>query len=80
MQSWILSRRRQLSNESRLVIDEIINSIPVLNHEYYIEKDHSDEACFYYPEVIPGQPVSFRGQCDENIEVVTDFELENVSL
>lgn len=76
--SWKLSRTRDLNDESRGIIDEKINSVQVLNDEYFNLREQSDIACFYYPEPVPGVPVTFRGQCDESIPVVQNFDLIRV--
>lgn len=56
-----------------------MSGIDVLNQRYYINVDHSDDACFYYP-VADGNPLVFRGQCDENIPVVTNFNAQAVCI
>lgn len=76
--SWKLSRTRSLSEQANNGINQIINNVQVLNDRFYKVIDNSDEACFYYPEP-NGEPVIFRGVCDENIPVVTNFETESVS-
>lgn len=57
-----------------------MNTINVLDAQYFNSRDHSAEACFYYPEPEDGKPVIFRGRCDDNISVVRDFDITNVSI
>lgn len=53
--------------------------IDVLQQKYFEEIKQTDEACFYLPEHVPGQTVTFIGQCDENIPVVQNFNVNRVS-
>lgn len=53
--------------------------IDVLQQKYFEEIKQTDEACFYLPEHVPGQIVTFIGQCDENISVVQNFNVNRVS-
>ncbi|XP_052744153.1 uncharacterized protein LOC112046433 [Bicyclus anynana] len=71
--AWILSRSRQLTHEAQTAVNEVIRSEVELNKRFFVEADQSDEACFYYPQPVAGQPVIFRGQCDLSISVKTDF-------
>ncbi|XP_069360734.1 uncharacterized protein [Maniola hyperantus] len=71
--TWKLSRTRELTTTAKAQIDRIVNSTNVLNERYYMKIEHSDNACFYYP-IPDGRPVVFRGQCDQNIPVVTNFD------
>ncbi|CAG5005077.1 unnamed protein product [Parnassius apollo] len=73
--SWKLSRARQLSDNATNNINQVVNGINVLNSRYYVNIDHSDDACFYFPNATANTPVVFRGQCDLNIPVVTNFSL-----
>lgn len=67
-----MSRTRSLSANAVNAIDQIIESIQVLSNRFYETVANTDDACFYYPE--PNrEPVVFRGICDQNIPVVTDF-------
>lgn len=77
--TWKLSRTRELSANATTEIDRVINSINVLNQRYYSRIEHTDSACFYYPEA-DGSPVVFRGQCNESIPVVTNFNAAAVSI
>lgn len=76
--SWKLSRTRSLSANATSAIDQIIDSIQVLNNRFFETVNNSDDACFYYPEA-NGQPVIFRGICDQNIPVVTGFDAGQVT-
>ncbi|XP_041970035.1 uncharacterized protein LOC121726651 [Aricia agestis] len=71
--SWKLSRSKELSTIDRTLIDAAINNVQVLDNKYFEPIDQSDDACFYLPVHVPGQPVIFPGQCDENITVIQDF-------
>ncbi|XP_037876122.1 chlorophyllide A binding protein isoform X2 [Bombyx mori] len=71
--SWKLSRTNTLSQSATNAINQIVNSIDVLNNRFYQPVDRSDAACFYYPTPST-EPVVFRGQCDENIPVVPNFD------
>lgn len=61
-------------------IDNFIASadIVVLNNTYFETIDQSDDACFYLPDLAPGEPVIIVGQCDPNIKVVQDFQPHKV--
>ncbi|XP_037294072.1 uncharacterized protein LOC115446804 isoform X2 [Manduca sexta] len=74
--SWILSRNPQLSPSAAAQVNQVVNSIMELNNAYYVAADHSDSACFYYPPPVQNQAVIFRGQCDQNIPVVQNFNAE----
>ncbi|XP_050354414.1 LOW QUALITY PROTEIN: uncharacterized protein LOC126776158 [Nymphalis io] len=74
--SWKLSRTKALTSNAATAINNIINTIPVLDNRYYNMKDQSREGCFYYPEPQPGLPVVFPGQCDANIQAVTNFNMQ----
>lgn len=67
-----MSRTRSLSANAINAIDQIIEGIQVLNNRFYETVANTDDACFYYP-VPNGEQVVFRGICDQNIPVVTDF-------
>ncbi|XP_013135715.1 PREDICTED: uncharacterized protein LOC106101136 [Papilio polytes] len=73
--SWKLSRTRQLSASATNSINQVVDRVNVLNSRYYQTIQQTDAACFYYPEPAPNTPVTFRGQCDPNIPVVTNFNL-----
>ncbi|CAB3249407.1 unnamed protein product [Arctia plantaginis] len=71
--SWQLSRTRELTNESITEINAVIDTIPVLDERYYLNRLQSPEDCFYFPEPEPNTPVIFRGQCDDNIAAISNF-------
>ncbi|XP_064074025.1 uncharacterized protein LOC113399468 [Vanessa tameamea] len=71
--SWKLSRTKQLSQESNVAISNTISRVTVLEERYYEDVDQSSTACFYLPELPPGEPVILNGQCDQNIPVVQTF-------
>lgn len=77
--SWQLSRTKALPVVSSFAINQIINSIDVLDNRYFFHMDQSDDACFYYPP--PGNTlVVFPGQCDLAIPVVANFDVRAVSM
>ncbi|CAH2094770.1 unnamed protein product [Euphydryas editha] len=75
--SWKLSRTKQLTPNAVTAINNIVNTIPVLNEQYYYNNDQSVEGCFYFPEPEPGVPVVFPGQCDQNIQAVPNFNMNS---
>lgn len=42
--------------------------------------DHSETACYILPVIEPGDPIIFPGQCDDNLAVVQNFEVDRVSI
>lgn len=79
MYSWKLSRNKQLNLNDNIAINNAIANVNVLDNIYYENIDQSDDACFFLPEAVPNQPVVFVGQCDENINVVQNFNVSRVS-
>lgn len=79
MRSWKLSRFRSLSINGNTIINNVVNTIDVLDDQYFHQRNHSDEACFYYPVPDPNTPVQFRGRCDDTIPVVPIFNVTSVS-
>lgn len=77
--SWKMSRTRSLTEEAISAINEVISTVEVLNNRYYVTKDHSDAACFYFPEP-SDSPVSFRGQCNLTIPAMPNFDPVRVRL
>lgn len=78
--SWKLSRTRSLSLESITAINTLTNNVNVINDDYFEPIQHTDEECFYLPDLAPGDPVVLVGQCDPNIAVVEDFDLSRVRI
>uniref|UniRef100_A0A2A4JUN1 Lipocalin/cytosolic fatty-acid binding domain-containing protein n=1 Tax=Heliothis virescens TaxID=7102 RepID=A0A2A4JUN1_HELVI len=74
--SWKLSRSRQLSNAGSQAIDNAMSAVDVLRNEYFEDIPQTDTACFYYPVLGPTDPVIFPGQCDANIPVIQDFDID----
>lgn len=72
--SWKLSRSNELTVEANANISQIINSIDVLNNQYYNNMDRSEIDCFYFPDANPDTPVRFRGTCNESIPAVPNFD------
>ncbi|XP_045776254.1 uncharacterized protein LOC123874798 [Maniola jurtina] len=72
--SWKLSRSKMLSAAGNTAINNKISEIDVLQSKYYEKIDQSDNACFYLPDLPPGAPVVFNGQCDRSIGVVPNFD------
>jgi retinol-binding protein 4 len=75
--SWKLSRGRTLSQAANDAINAVVNNINVLNDRYYDQIEQTQDACFYYPEA-NGQPLIFRGQCNDDIKVTTNFNATRV--
>ncbi|VVD00964.1 unnamed protein product [Leptidea sinapis] len=73
--SFKLSRTKALSAASNTTINNIIDTIPVLDNMYYEFIDQSDDACFYLPPFVPIDPVIFPGQCDETIPALRNFDV-----
>lgn len=61
-------------------INNVVNTIPVLDQRYYETTDQSVAGCFYFPEPQQGVPVVFPGQCDQTINAVPNFNLQQVSV
>lgn len=76
--SWKLSRTKQLTAAATTAINTAMNTIDVLDQQYYVPVDQSTEGCFYFPEPELGKLVVFPGQCDENIAAVANFNLNQV--
>lgn len=72
-----MSRTSTLSASANTAIDSIVNGINVLDNQYYQQIDQSDTGCFYFP-IPDGNTVFFRGQCDESVQVVSQFNVERV--
>ncbi|KAJ0173509.1 hypothetical protein K1T71_010658 [Dendrolimus kikuchii] len=72
--SWILSRNRRMNESVSLLVNEVVNSIFELNNQYYRTTDQSDTGCFFYPEPVRDQAVLFRGQCNESIPALANFD------
>ncbi|XP_047994051.1 uncharacterized protein LOC125232436 [Leguminivora glycinivorella] len=77
--SWKLSRQKTLTQESETAIDAVLDSVQVLSQEYFVNRDHTDSGCFYFPEAEAGKPVVFPGQCDESIQAEPDFNFDRFS-
>ncbi|CAK1550413.1 unnamed protein product [Leptosia nina] len=75
--SWKLGRNRSLSAEANAEINRIITATPDLEDRYYANVDHSSSGCFYLPDIPLGQAVILPGQCNQNVPVVTDFNIDN---
>ncbi|XP_022123845.2 uncharacterized protein LOC110999209 [Pieris rapae] len=72
--SWKLSRNNSLTDEAIVNINRVYGRVPTLNDRYFSKVDQSAAACFYMPEVDESKPVVFKGQCDETIQVIRDFD------
>lgn len=79
MYSWKLSRTNTLTPEAENAINETSSQVNVLDSRYYAAVNRSEESCFYFPAP-NGKPVVFRGQCDQTIDVVMNFNASGVSL
>lgn len=76
--SWKLSRTRSLTENATNAINQVIDSVNVLDSRYYYQIDRSEEACFYFPEPDLSRPVRFRGRC-QNVTTVQNFNATRVS-
>ncbi|CAF4867620.1 unnamed protein product [Pieris macdunnoughi] len=72
--SWKLSRTNSLSAEAIENINRVYDRVPTLNDRYFSNVDQSVAACSYMPEVDESKPVVFKGQCDQTIQVIRDFD------
>lgn len=77
--SWKLSRQPTLSAAGTAVIDNVVDSIDVLDERYFFPQSHTEESCSYVPSA-NGEPVVFWGQCDNSVQAVANFDLARVSL
>ncbi|KAJ2953455.1 hypothetical protein O0L34_g1049 [Tuta absoluta] len=75
--SWKLGRTKSMTAQANAAMDAVIDNVQVLNQMYYLQKDQSSAACFYFPEPAQGLPVKFPGVCDENIAAVANFQLSS---
>lgn len=50
-----------------------MDTIPVLDERYFLDRLQSPEDCFYFPEPEPNTPVIFRGQCNDSIAAISNF-------
>lgn len=80
MWSWKLSRSNTLSQDAIIAINDAINNIDVIHESYYQKIDRTDTGCFYYPTPDSDSEVIFPGQCDDNIQAVNNFRLQDVCL
>lgn len=78
--SWKLSRTKQLSAAANTAINSAIANVQVLDNAYYEDIDQSANGCFYLPDLAPGEPVEFVGQCDPNVPVVQNFNPVRVNV
>lgn len=78
MWSWKLSRTTSLTPNAAAVINNIVNSIDVLNETFYQTVDNSDDGCFFFPAPDRNTPVVFPGQCDTNITAMPNFDAARV--
>lgn len=76
--SWKLSRSKTLSAAANTAINNKISEVDVLHQQYYENIDQSEDACFFLPDLAPGEPVVFDGQCDRNIPIVQNFNAARV--
>ncbi|KAF9407326.1 hypothetical protein HW555_012606 [Spodoptera exigua] len=75
--AWKLSKEKFLSSDDETAISNAMADIKVLDQRYFISRDQSPEGCFYFPDLQPGVPVVFPGQCDDNIAAVSSFDINN---
>ncbi|CAH0690320.1 unnamed protein product [Spodoptera exigua] len=75
IRSWKFSRSNTLNENAINEINKVIERIEVLHQPYYYQVDRSPQGCFYFPEPDLSSNVVFRGQCDQNIRAVSDFDV-----
>ncbi|CAG4957186.1 unnamed protein product [Colias eurytheme] len=73
--SWKLSRTTSLDNADAQIINNLMSNVDVLDNRYFQNAEQSAAACFYYPDIPLGQPVIFPGQCDPNVNVISNLDL-----
>lgn len=78
--SWKLSRTTNLSAQAIADMNAVINQTQGLRQQYYEATDQSEDACFYVPELNVNEAPIFRGQCDENVVGLTNFDASRVSV
>lgn len=78
--SWKLGREPSIPELVLTDINTVIDSVQVLSQQYYVPRDHSEEACFYYPDNNGGD-VILNGQCipDAEVPAVPNFQANVVS-
>lgn len=77
--SWKLSRTKELLPASQDFIAEEMSLVQVLEEQYFVETDQSEDACFYLPDLTLEEPVIFIGQCNENLPTMQNFDANRVS-
>ncbi|CAH4038097.1 unnamed protein product [Pieris brassicae] len=77
--SWKLSRSDTFSARDNEIMNNVINSVDVLNNRYYNDVDQSDKACFHYPTLLKDEPVILPGQCEVNVPVIPSLNLTKFS-
>lgn len=72
--SWKLSKTTTLNEDAQAQINVKLDEIQVLKQKYYVERKHTEDDCFYYPNN-DGGPVLLGGQCisDAQVPAVTGF-------
>lgn len=71
------SKTRSLTDAAQNAMATIITNNIVLYNEFYQSVDQTDATCFYYPTITQGS-IIIPGQCDANIPVVQNFNIDNV--
>lgn len=74
--AWKLSRSKQLSAQGNTQINNLLANSPTvtLRNEYFEPIDQTDYACFFFPDLAPGEPVIVPGQCEPNVPVMQNFD------
>lgn len=62
-----------------VAITNAIANVDVLRNDYFETIDQSNDACFYYPILGPGELVMFPGQCG-NITAMPNFNATAVCI
>ncbi|GBP17936.1 Apolipoprotein D [Eumeta japonica] len=75
---WKLGRDSAYENDNiHIYLDTIImREFGVNASETMIDVDQSEQACYELPVIEEGNPVILPGQCDSNIAVVNNFNLD----
>lgn len=71
--SWKLSRTKELTQTYAQRIEDAMAGIDVIDQRYFETINQNDNACFYLPDLAPGEPPVFPGQC-ANFNAVPNFD------
>lgn len=79
--SWKLSRTRNLTAEANFNITQAINRVEVLDERYFNYEGQAEADCFFYPDNEQGD-VILEGQCvpDNQVDALSTFNANLVSI